>query len=205
MKLYLIRHGQSERNAAHLLSGRSLTTPLTATGVRQARQIGHLLSGVSPEKIVSSPAQRASETATVALETANITQPITTDNDLLERSQGSFEGRPRVDILKGSGAVARLWHFFKDGEDFALPGGESLNDVKKHLRRWLSKTAAELPAESVVFVFSHELAIKCLLASLFGWSKLRIYATNIDNASVTILSRGANGWKVTAQNQKDHL
>ncbi len=62
--LILVRHGQSEANAAGLLLGR-LDSPLTELGRRQAKVLGEVLAlrDPTPVQLVTSPLLRARETA----------------------------------------------------------------------------------------------------------------------------------------------
>ena len=61
--LVLVRHGQSELNAAGRLAGR-LDTPLTELGVAQAKAMAASLADLGePAAVISSPLQRARDTA----------------------------------------------------------------------------------------------------------------------------------------------
>ena len=65
MKIYLVRHGQSELNAAGIRHGCEVDPPLTDLGVRQAKMAGGELYGLceTPPVVLSSPAIRARQTA----------------------------------------------------------------------------------------------------------------------------------------------
>jgi broad specificity phosphatase PhoE len=63
--IYLVRHGQSELNAAGIRHGCEVDPSLTDLGVRQAKMAGGELYGLceTPPVILSSPAIRARQTA----------------------------------------------------------------------------------------------------------------------------------------------
>lgn len=65
MNIYLVRHGQSELNAAGIRHGCEVDPPLTDLGVRQAKMAAGELYGLceTPPVILSSPAIRARQTA----------------------------------------------------------------------------------------------------------------------------------------------
>lgn len=65
MNIYLVRHGQSELNAAGIRHGCEVDPPLTDLGVRQAKMAGGELYRLceTPPVILSSPAIRARKTA----------------------------------------------------------------------------------------------------------------------------------------------
>ena len=66
MKIYLIRHGQSEGNVRNLWYGIT-DLPLTDLGRAQAAQVGEKLRDVPLAAAYISPLSRASETADIAL------------------------------------------------------------------------------------------------------------------------------------------
>ena len=65
MKLYLVRHGESECNVQRRLYGRT-DCSLTEKGCRQAREAGEKLRGTGIGRCISSPLIRAAETARLA-------------------------------------------------------------------------------------------------------------------------------------------
>lgn len=93
-KLYFIRHGLSELNVQGLVAGRT-ETPLTNEGRRQAKAAGQLAKTYAIDLIVSSPLQRALETAQIiAKELAYPEQNILINDLLIERNFGALEGKP---------------------------------------------------------------------------------------------------------------
>jgi probable phosphoglycerate mutase len=61
---YLVRHGESEGNAARVFTGQ-LDSPLTARGRRQAEAVAEELAKVNFDRIVSSDLSRTRDTAEV--------------------------------------------------------------------------------------------------------------------------------------------
>ena len=91
MKLYLVRHGESECNVQRRLYGRT-DCSLTEKGCRQAREVGEKLAGEHIDLCISSPLIRAAETARLAL--AGRSVRIELDDGLMEQDMGEFENRP---------------------------------------------------------------------------------------------------------------
>lgn len=92
--LYFVRHGLSVMNKRGIYSGRT-ETPLAPEGITQAQEAGKALKGLSIDLIVSSPLERARETA--ALIAQQIGYPIAEIhlNELFtERNFGVLEGTP---------------------------------------------------------------------------------------------------------------
>lgn len=64
MKLYLVRHGETQNNQQNLLTG-WLNSPLTGTGIQQSEILADKLSSVKFDLILSSDLQGAMETAMI--------------------------------------------------------------------------------------------------------------------------------------------
>ena len=84
-----LRHGQTDWNRKKLLQGRT-DTELDATGVDQAHSAAAMLKDAGIGLIVSSPLKRAADTARTVAEVLGL--EIHLDDDLMERSFGSYEG-----------------------------------------------------------------------------------------------------------------
>lgn len=91
MKLYLVRHGQTDWNAADRLQGQS-DIPLNAVGIAQAQSLRDQIRqrNLRFDAIYSSPLQRVRKTAEIIADN----QPIIIDSRLNERNAGQFEGGP---------------------------------------------------------------------------------------------------------------
>ncbi len=105
---YLIRHGESEANAAHLTAGGDYDSPLTEKGETQAKTLAPFLDQleIMPSMIYASPMIRAHSTATYL--NAHIDLELTVMKDLHETKFGEWEGRPwnEVQPLLDSGLTA---------------------------------------------------------------------------------------------------
>ena len=120
MKLYLIRHGQSEGNVRQVFHGQ-FDYPLTAQGREEALLCGEKLRDVPLTRCYASDLQRARDTATLALQGRDV--PITLLPALREQNVGDMEGLSWEEM-------ARLHPELLDGFlhrwfDTTPPGGES--------------------------------------------------------------------------------
>ncbi len=68
MRLYFVRHGESEANLARQFSNRGFKHPLTPRGVTQATELAARLAGQGIAQIYTSPLQRAAQTAEILAE-----------------------------------------------------------------------------------------------------------------------------------------
>jgi broad specificity phosphatase PhoE len=125
--IYLVRHGQTEFNAAARFQGQ-LDSPLTALGREQARLMGQTLRGLIDPKDVamfSSPLGRAAETARIVRQAAGVAEEIVFDRDLVEVGMGAWDGLTDFEIDTQwpdarKGLNRHEWFFHSpDGETYA--------------------------------------------------------------------------------------
>ena len=125
-RLYLLRHGQTEFNVKKLVQGRC-DSPLTDLGCQQARAAAAWLKAhsVVPDKVVSSPLDRAMDTASlVACELLGPDAAVEPCEGIIERSYGTFEEGPH-DALPTD-----VWD---PGEDLVPFGGEGSQALQKRM------------------------------------------------------------------------
>ena len=88
-ELLLVRHGETDWNAAGRLQGHT-DRPLSDWGRDQARRLAEELAGEDFDAIYSSDLARARETAEIV--GAGLGLPVTLDPDLREKDWGTWEG-----------------------------------------------------------------------------------------------------------------
>lgn len=77
MKLYFVRHGESEANTGHIISNRESPFSLTERGREQARTLADRLKGIPFKTVFSSPVLRARETADILSKAFHLTYQVT--------------------------------------------------------------------------------------------------------------------------------
>lgn len=93
MRFYLLRHGQTDWNIENRLQGRK-NMPMNSNGVRQITELAEQLQKMNfqVDLIVSSPLDRARQSAEIVAEKIGFTGSIILDDDFIERSFGLAEG-----------------------------------------------------------------------------------------------------------------
>ncbi len=163
-KILLVRHGQDEDNANGILNGHR-DTPLTALGRQQASIVAQKLRDDEVEVILSSPLQRAFETATILAEELNI-QEVITDELLKERDFGIMTGKQVADIPKLAEEILptdKVNYFIR------AEGVEEFPDLYKRAKSFLEKVLELYPNKTVVAVTHGDLG-KMIRAAYHGWS-----------------------------------
>lgn len=95
--MLLVRHAQSEWNAQGRWQGQA-DPPLSELGYAQARVAASRIGSV--DVVVSSPLQRALETARLVADALGV-GPVVIEPDLAERDAGEWSGLTRVEIEAG--------------------------------------------------------------------------------------------------------
>ena len=130
MKVYVVRHGQTELNKKGLING-FLDDALTPEGEEQARATALLLPDTI-KRIYSSSLGRARETAKILNEKLGV--PITFHDELKEVNFGVLNGTPFLEEYQ-------IRHRAQDYD--WRPSGECFEDVKERVLVILKKIKAE--------------------------------------------------------------
>lgn len=192
MKVYVIRHGQSEGNRLELHCGWS-DTPLSELGHRQAKGANAYLQQVLFDRIYCSDLPRARQTAQDALPGC---QPIYSAK-IREVGVGSLAGRPISECAAEYGAA--YVQSVRD-QDFSAYGGETQEQMRQRVRDFIRQELE--PLEGVcdtVAVFGHEGTVHQMLCHALGHEVL-LEHIQVDNASATVFSLEKGCWKLEKWN-----
>jgi probable phosphoglycerate mutase len=175
LTLLLVRHGQSEWNAAGLLQGQTPHVPLTELGHTQAAAAARELRSLRPGALISSDLHRAVQTAEHCAHATGLA--VTLAPALREQGYGALEGR----------SSRELWDVV-DWTDphWAADGGESLAELHARVEAYLKGLCAEPPA-AVVALVTHGDTIRAAQAVACGLGPDAMPAVTPPNGSVTRL------------------
>jgi alpha-ribazole phosphatase len=177
LKLYLVRHGQTDLNKERRYQGR-IDVPLNDTGIQQARCLSMRLSSEPISKIYVSPMIRAQETARIIDDGRKI--DISTCADLVEMSFGQLEGKTYEEIIK----IFPQWD--SSVFDFTFAGGENLDSLVKRIKSF-KNTLATLEDDTNVLVICHTGCLRVFLCLLLDIDVSRWWRFKIDLASLTVI------------------
>lgn len=190
----VVRHGESEMNAANRAGRRSFCgqfdTPLTDRGRQQARDVGAQLAraGVRPEWAVSSCLARAVDTLQLLTDSLpSRPQLLPAMPDFNERSLGDFEGRSEADVYRDHPQYRDHPDFseFRNHFEQRAPGGENLADVTR--RVWAAWRDVRRRASGDVLIVSHGSALQAWLGRALGLAPAEVLSIAIPNTQPLIL------------------
>jgi ribonuclease H / adenosylcobalamin/alpha-ribazole phosphatase len=173
--LYLVRHGESEANAAGVFAGQT-DSPLTPKGREQAKVVATALRPIHFDRIVTSTLSRTKDTAAEIAAGRGV--PVEAFADLNEIDLGDAAGKPFDEVRGLPGYESDGFHQW--------PGGESLDQVVTRAMGVIDRLAAESPGTTICIV-GHGGVTRILVSSFMGVlpKLIRVPATN---TNITIVS-----------------
>lgn len=188
-----VRHGQTAMNREGRIQGR-VDPRLSELGLAQAAALAGSFTRPRPARVISSPLQRARETA-AAIATPHALQ-VEQDERLIELDYGEWDGASLRDISPDT------WAAWRADVDFAPPGGESLADVTGRMRSFIDDTLSD----ELVVAVSHVSPIKLAVCIALGVDEHASWRMFLDVASVTRVGRRPDGLSyLVAYNDTSHL
>jgi len=186
MRIYFVRHGQTDANIHYDQYPWNTNCPINQTGRKQVAQTAAFLHNELDGKqvvLVASPLLRAQQTAAIIGEALS-TSPIT-DDRLLELQVGEWQTRDIATVYAYFMSLAPDERF-----TFVPPGGESWADCGQRFA-----TAIAEKTEPVIVIVSHSAPIQSVVGTLLA-STYEEWATyEIRNASVSLLERMHDEWQ----------
>ncbi len=189
MKLYIIRHGETDWNARHLFQGQ-INTSLNEKGEQQAREARKRIQelGLSFDAVYSSPIDRALRTVEIVIGLDR--SQIHTDARLLEMNFGPLDETP---FDKASPMVGNL--FCKPSAYVPPCGAESFPDVEKRIASFLEDMRRQ-PAEHIL-AGCHGCTMRVIMQYV-GYIKLDdIWNQPIGNCTILELTLGSDRFRIT--------
>src|SRR3712207_1483873 len=184
--VYVVRHGQTVWNLERRFQGQ-LDVPLSDVGHEQARSVADWLANQQVEfvAVYTSDLIRASRTAAPIGERLGLVPQAV--SALREINAGKWQGLLPAEIEEQyPGALAR---WYREANDFRLPGGETVPEVQARVNTWYSQAITSHRGQAIVAV-SHGMAIRSLLSALEGWNLAdteRMKGAAMGNTGVTAL------------------
>ncbi len=179
--LLIVRHGQTAWNVEHRLPGQLEGVALNETGKQQAERLAESLTVLPLSAIISSPLERARDTAAYLARGRNL--EIQLEPDLMDTNVGPWAGQVIDDLTKNDPA----WTAYVKDPSTAPEGIETFPQVQQRvvaaIKRW--RTQKEI-GDYPVFV-AHADVVKVLLAHYTGLDIVRAGSLMIENASVSIV------------------
>jgi probable phosphoglycerate mutase len=182
----LLRHGQTSMSVQKRYAGRS-DVPLTGIGMRQAVAAAKRLASAGIGVIVSSPLERAVQTAQEVAAVTGV--PVVTDDGFREADFGAWEGLTFAEVKERWPAELTTW---LADPTVAPPGGESFAEVSERVTAVMPRVLADREGQTVLIV-SHVTPIKMLVAAALLAPPPALYRMHLDVAALCEIDWYADG------------
>lgn len=181
-RILLVRHGQTTFNVEGRLPGQLAGVELTDEGRRQAHRAAVALAGLRLSAIVSSPLERALETARIIARGWAL--DVREDPRLMDTDVGPWAGRKISDVAKDD----PNWAAFLRKPTEPPPGIESMTSVQERVTAVIEELRADPAAGDDVVIVAHADIIKLIIARYTGVSIEGALSIVISNASISALA-----------------
>jgi broad specificity phosphatase PhoE len=171
MRIYLLRHGTTDWNNAGIVPGMLPEIHLNQEGVERSERVATRLSQVPFRRILSSPLERAIQTAKIINRSHNL--EIETDKRLVDWDLGPWSALTKQQISSQYADASRIW--VERPEDLALEGQERLATVANRMVSVVQDLVDQRDTECVLLV-SHLDPLAALMCWFVGAPLNSIYS-----------------------------
>ncbi len=179
--ILLLRHGETAWNRERRVMGHE-NVPLSDAGRAQCERVGALLERWSVDRIVSSPLERARQSAEIIARCLDI--EVETDERLAEVRFGRWQGKRYSEIIDDP----EYHEFLKDPVGSPTPGGETIADVQRRGLAAIEERAT--PAARTLFV-SHGDIVRSAICHFLAIPLAEFRRIRVDNCGLTAITEAA--------------
>jgi probable phosphoglycerate mutase len=198
-QILLVRHGETLWNQQGRMQGQH-DSPLTATGLHQARRLARRLAQTAFAALYSSDLGRAHQTARcIADETGH---EVVAEQGLRERNFGIFEGLTNAEIKLRYPQDHEL--FAKRDPHYVMAGGESAAQFMARAVGTLDRIAGAHNGDTIVVV-THGLVLDALYRTACNMALEIPRGFPLLNCSLNTFRRSPAGWQVVNVCDVGHL
>ncbi len=198
MEIILARHGETEWNKEEVFRG-TVDVALNETGIRQAQLLAEYLSDARIEAVYSSPLKRALKTAEAIAGYHRL--EVKTAPGLIDLDFGEWQGLPHREVRDKYAELYQEWA--NNPGRVTMPGGESLNDVRKRAAGVVDEVIAGY--EGTVVLVSHRVVNKVLICALLGLDNSHFWNIRQDTCAITTFGYENGRFVLAGHNNTSYL
>jgi len=195
LKIFLIRHGETEHNRDNIVSGIS-DSILTETGKLQSKKLAEYFSNETIDAIYTSPSSRALETAQDIAKKKHL--QVNCDERLREINFGDWEGKNWDFVSQNIPNWKEIRH------EYRSPNGETQQEVSDRVFAFLREIKKKHKEENIIII-GHGSVNKAFLGILLKISIKERYSIGQRNACINIIGISNNTVKIYKINDTAYL
>ena len=196
-KIYLIRHGFSDGNNAHIFTG-STDMDLCEKGFEQAKILAEYMKNVQIDRIYSSDLCRVVHTIEPTAKEKRL--KIVTDRCLREIDGGVWEGMTYDEIGEKYPKEFDVW--INDIDNSRCVGGESVAELRERVYGALLRIASENDGKTLA-IATHATPIRATVSRLTGQPMRSI--NWVTNASITEVNFADGSFELVRTGYDEYL
>ena len=196
LKVYLIRHGETDFNKQGKEWGQPSEASLNNIGIKQSEGLAQEIKNINFNRLFSSDLNRSLQTAEIASKVIRV--QTTTDKRLREYEPG--EADPSSE--KWIDEYKRLLNLGMSKYEIRPFGGENIWDLIKRVKSFLDDLEKET---GTIAIISHSGVNSTLLNLSQGREKDNFLNIKQDNACINILDFINGKWKIRIINDSNHM
>lgn len=151
MKIYLVRHGETDANKEKIMQGQTQNLQLNQIGIQQATNLKNKLKDIKFTICFTSPMIRAWSTAMILVgERVEIKE----DNRLIERYLGNLEGKHRSTY-----DAKKYWDYKLNCNDEEV---EPIKDIFERCNNFIDYLKNNYNDDDIILIVSHSAITRCL-------------------------------------------
>ena len=188
LKIYLLRHGETDYNLNGIVQGGGVDSDLNTTGIRQSLAFHKRYEKVPFEGVACSGLKRTYQTISPFFEAypdvVRIPELNEMDWGVMEGKKGTPEMHKEYKRLNNAWAEGKL--------DEAIEGGESPRQAWERLREGIEQVRNTYRSGNVL-VCSHGRVLRIMLAELLGYGMQNMNLFSHNNTGLNLLTISPKG------------
>ena len=196
MKLYIIRHAETEYNRNGIIQGSEVDSDINDVGERQAKSFFEYYKDVNFDKIYVSDLKRTFQTVRRFIESGSSYEKLKEFNEI---SWGINQGKS--DDLEDYARLIDTW--LAGNLDNKFEEGESPNEMSVRLVKGFNKVLED--NHDIVLLCIHGRALRILLSKIIDNDLTKMDKYVHSNTGLYIIENKNNKYEIIGSNLRDHL
>lgn len=199
MRIYFVRHGETEYNKKKIVQGSGVDSSLNETGQNQAQSFFEKYKEVDFELVYTSNLQRTQQTAAGFID---LGIPHIATADINEINWGVHEGKSSTPfMINAYKELIEKWG--SNDFDARLEEGESANELQTRLNRFLNQLKNR--TEKNIAVFTHGRTLRCMMCLIEGKHLREMESYSHNNTGLFLVRYEYEKYEVVLNNDTSHL
>jgi broad specificity phosphatase PhoE len=197
-EILLIRHGETDWNAAEVFRGR-IDVSLNERGIQQAGLLARYMDGLTLDAIYSSPLKRAWQTAEAIARMKG--QQVEAAPGLLDFDFGEWQGLSRSEVQQKYPEAYADW--LNRPERLRVPGGEDLGKVEERALPLVDGIIANGTARAALV--THRVVMKVIICALLGLDSSHFWNIKLDTCGISTFIHESGRFVLARHNDTSFL